>query len=405
MTYDLSETTRCVLEGVQRKIFGLDGVIKLCLVACFTDGHVLLEGNPGMGKTELVKQLAEKLQVKWGRIQFTPDLMPSDITGTYMYLPSANDPSVREWKPQRGRIFTSLLLADEINRATPKTQSAMLEAMAERQVTMPGGEESEPLPKPFMVLATQNPIDQEGTYNLPEAQADRFMFKVLVPPPGKDVLLGIIAKKAGKAHNVPKQYLGNADGSEPSDDQIPDRLSDQQAGNRHKTFLTAIREEELLPAAQEHIRNLYLVSQNMIDDMIDVSAEQRRQAAELAKIIHFGLSPRAAIALTLGVKAWSLMFMDAIGTGDGASQARALAHVSLSAIRHRIKPHFDWEEHYWKMCYRGKPAPVDGYPPGFWDAFLVDLCKACAPTTSKSEYAIYNKVYTSELDALVRHTK
>lgn len=403
MTYDISETTRRVLEGVQRKIFGLDEIIKLCLVACFTDGHVLLEGNPGMGKTELVKQLADWLGLKSGRIQFTPDLMPSDITGTYMYLPSSTDPSVRMWELQPGPIFTSLLLADEINRATPKTQSAMLEAMAERQVTVLGKRQD--LPPSFTVLATQNPIDQEGTYNLPEAQADRFMFKVLVPAPGKDVLLGIMAKQAGKAHNVPKQYLDNAEGSELSGSQVPGRLSDQQAAERHKSFLKAIRGEELLPGAQEHIRNLYLASQNMIDDMIDVSAEQRRQAAELAKSIHFGLSPRAAIALMIGVKAWSLMFMDALVTGDGGGQARALAHVSLPAIRHRIKPHFDWEERYWKMCYRDKPAPVDGYPPGFWDAFLIALCKACAPTTGKSEYIIYNKAYTSELGALIRHIK
>ncbi|MCB0128566.1 MAG: AAA family ATPase, partial [Caldilineaceae bacterium] len=164
------------LTIVQEDMKDLDEVVRLCFVALYTNGHVLLEGNPGLGKTALVRALGDTLGFAKGRIQFTPDLMPADITGTYIPIPRDGLMTL-EFRP--GPINTSLLLADEINRATPKTQSAMLEAMAEKQVTVLG--ESRKLPVPFMVLATQNPIDHEGTYTLPEAQSDRFMFKLLMP--------------------------------------------------------------------------------------------------------------------------------------------------------------------------------------------------------------------------------
>ena len=181
--------TSHVLDAVGEELYGVETVIKLSLAALFSGGHVLLEGNPGLGKTELVKRLARVLNLKAGRIQFTPDLMPADITGTLM---PTGDGGLRF---QSGPIFTSLLLADEINRATPKTQSAMLEAMAEKKVTVLG--EEHVLPSPFVVLATQNPIDHEGTYNLPAAQADRFMFKVRMPVPDGPTLKRIVHKRAG----------------------------------------------------------------------------------------------------------------------------------------------------------------------------------------------------------------
>ena len=184
-----------ILQEAGQKMFGVADVVRLCLIALYTNGHILLEGNPGLGKTELVKTLSNILTLPYRRIQFTPDLMPADITGTLG--PSKDNP--RELTFQPGPIFTSLLLADEINRATPKTQAAMLEAMAERQVTVVGethmlgqydfkpflGQDGNPIApnakRPFMVMATQNPIDHEGTFDLPEAQADRFMFKILMP--------------------------------------------------------------------------------------------------------------------------------------------------------------------------------------------------------------------------------
>jgi MoxR-like ATPase len=171
-------------------IVGQEGVVESTLQALFAGGHVLLEGVPGLGKTLLVRTLGEVLDLSFSRIQFTPDLMPADILGTniVMEVPGGR----REFEFQRGPIFAHLILADEINRATPKTQSAMLEAMQEHQVT--AGGELRRLVEPFFVMATQNPIDQEGTYPLPEAQLDRFFFKVLVGYPSADELTEVLSR-------------------------------------------------------------------------------------------------------------------------------------------------------------------------------------------------------------------
>jgi MoxR-like ATPase len=157
-------------------------LIRLVLTAMIAGGHVLLEGVPGLGKTVLVRSLGRALDLDFSRVQFTPDLMPADITGTHIV--TEDEEGRRRFEFQPGPIFTNLLLADEINRATPKTQSALLEAMQERQVTV--GDRTRHLPDPFFVLATQNPIELEGTYPLPEAQLDRFFFKVVVPFPGAE---------------------------------------------------------------------------------------------------------------------------------------------------------------------------------------------------------------------------
>jgi MoxR-like ATPase len=171
-------------------IVGQDAVVEGTLVALFAGGHVLLEGVPGLGKTLLVRTLGEVLDLSFSRIQFTPDLMPADILGTniVMEVPGGR----REFQFQRGPIFAHLVLADEINRATPKTQSALLEAMQEHQVT--AGGELRKLAEPFFVMATQNPIDQEGTYPLPEAQLDRFFFKILVGYPSADELTEVLSR-------------------------------------------------------------------------------------------------------------------------------------------------------------------------------------------------------------------
>lgn len=177
-------------EAVGRRIAGQPGLIRQTLVGLLAEGHVLLEGVPGLGKTELVKAFSEAIGVDFSRVQFTPDLMPADIVGTQVL--EETEAGHRRFEYQAGPIFTNLLLADEINRATPKTQAALLEAMQERQVTVAG--ETRPLPRPFLVLATQNPIELEGTYPLPEAQLDRFMFKVTVNPPTADVLEEILRR-------------------------------------------------------------------------------------------------------------------------------------------------------------------------------------------------------------------
>src|SRR5215468_11141913 len=175
---------------VGKMIVGHESIVEATLIALFAGGHVLLEGVPGLGKTLLVRTLSDVLELSFNRIQFTPDLMPADILGTNLVMDTPG--GRREFQFQHGPIFAHLILADEINRATPKTQSALLEAMQEHQVT--AGGEVRRLSEPFFVMATQNPIDQEGTYPLPEAQLDRFFFKVLVGYPTANELNEVLSR-------------------------------------------------------------------------------------------------------------------------------------------------------------------------------------------------------------------
>src|SRR5712691_3928547 len=186
---------------IGKDIVGHEAIVENTLIALFAGGHVLLEGVPGLGKTLLVRTLSEVLDLSFNRIQFTPDLMPADILGTNIVMESAA--GRREFQFQRGPIFAHLILADEINRATPKTQSALLEAMQEHSVT--AGGEIRRLAEPFFVMATQNPIDQEGTYQLPEAQLDRFFFKILVGYPSAEELTEVLTRTtAGPRAGVEK---------------------------------------------------------------------------------------------------------------------------------------------------------------------------------------------------------
>src|SRR5215208_3868834 len=184
------QTFTALRDEIGKVIVGHNEIVDGTLIAIFRNGHVLLEGVPGLGKTLLVRTLSEVLELSFNRIQFTPDLMPADILGTNMVMETAG--GRREFEFQRGPIFAHLVLADEINRATPKTQSALLEAMQEHQVT--AGGEIRKLAEPFFVMATQNPIDQEGTYPLPEAQLDRFFFKILVGYPSADELSEVLSR-------------------------------------------------------------------------------------------------------------------------------------------------------------------------------------------------------------------
>lgn len=179
-----SDDARRLEAAITRCVIGQDEVVRETLIALLSGGHVLLEGVPGLGKTLLVRVLSEALDLTFSRVQFTPDLMPADITGTVILR--EDEQGSRRFEFQTGPLFGNLVLADEVNRATPKTQSALLEAMQERTVTAGGA--TRPLPSPFFVLATQNPLEMEGTYPLPEAQLDRFMFKILVPFPSADTL-------------------------------------------------------------------------------------------------------------------------------------------------------------------------------------------------------------------------
>ncbi|HSP66678.1 MAG TPA: AAA family ATPase, partial [Bryobacteraceae bacterium] len=193
-----------IRQEIRKKIVGMNEVVDSTVDALFLGGHVLLEGVPGLGKTLLVRTLAESLDLAFSRIQFTPDLMPADILGTNIIVEPA--PGQKIFRFQKGPVFTHILLADEINRATPKTQSALLEAMQERSVTV-GGERNV-LEEPFYVLATQNPIEMEGTYPLPEAQLDRFLYKVLVPFPGEADLLKILDLTTGEDTARPAAVAG-----------------------------------------------------------------------------------------------------------------------------------------------------------------------------------------------------
>src|SRR5258706_54061 len=184
------ESYAALRAEIGKVIVGHESIVEATLIALFAGGHVLLEGVPGLGKTLLVRTLSEVLDMSFNRIQFTPDLMPADILGTNMVMETTG--GKREFQFQRGPIFAHLILADEINRATPKTQSAMLEAMQEKSVT--AGGEIRKLDEPFFVLATQNPIDQEGTYPLPEAQLDRFFFKLIVTYPSATELTEVITR-------------------------------------------------------------------------------------------------------------------------------------------------------------------------------------------------------------------
>src|SRR5438105_5439426 len=192
---------------VGKVIVGQDDIVDQTLMAVFSGGHALLEGVPGLGKTLLVKTLAEALELKFSRIQFTPDLMPADIIGTNVVV--ENEHGRKSFEFQRGPIFGNVVLADEVNRATPKTQSALLEAMQEQRVTIAG--KTHVLEAPFFVLATQNPIEMEGTYPLPEAQVDRFLLKIEVKAPRKDDLVEVLSRTTGAAGARPDKAASGED--------------------------------------------------------------------------------------------------------------------------------------------------------------------------------------------------
>jgi len=370
------EFAAATLTIVKEEMKDLDEVVRLCIVALYTNGHVLLEGNPGLGKTALVKTLGSTLQFEFGRIQFTPDLMPADITGTLMPVLKAG---VQELAFTKGPIFTSLLLADEINRATPKTQSAMLEAMAEKQVTVLG--ERRELPTPFMVLATQNPIDHEGTYTLPEAQSDRFMFKILMPTPMGKTLREIMEKTAGRLSTTNRGQAANAAAA--YDQQTLKTAIQTRSLERYEQYCQDIKARQPLPSLEAHILNMLLASNRQFDEMDALGTldrEQMRNIKQLADgLILYGLGPRAATALMLGAKAWSFFFAD--GTHEQADGAD-LARVVLPALRHRLKLRYNWME-----SYRPK-APADEHTEtALLDELIADFCITAAPKANSYQYA------------------
>ena len=294
------ETATRIEAEVGKFIVGQREVVRHTLVALIAGGHVLLEGVPGLGKTMLVRTLARVLDLRFARIQFTPDLMPADIVGTDI-LEEAED-GRREFRFQPGPVFTHLLLADEINRATPKTQSALLEAMQERTVTV--ANRSYPLEPPFLVLATQNPIEMEGTYPLPEAQLDRFLFKVNVIFPSSQELVEILGRTTG---DVEPEMGMAADG--------PTVLA----------MGALARQVPVASPVAEYASRLVIATHPESDD-----------APELVRrYVRYGASPRAAQALILGGKVTALL------AGRYNVALEDLRRVAPAALRHRILLNFE----------------------------------------------------------------
>jgi MoxR-like ATPase len=287
---------------VEKVIVGHREIITHVLIGMFAGGHVLLEGVPGLGKTLLVKTLSEGLDLTFSRIQFTPDLMPADIIGTNIIVEDEN--GRKHFQFQQGPIFAHILLADEINRATPKTQSALLEGMQENSVTVGGA--SRPLPAPFFVLATQNPIEMEGTYPLPEAQLDRFLFKLRVRYPAIEELNAIIDRTT-RARQV-----------------SVDRVL---TGPNVVAFRELIRE---VPVAS-HVRDF-------ASTIIMATHPQWEHAPEVARrFVRYGASPRGAQALILGAK------VRALADGRYNVSADDVRELAAPSLRHRVILNFEGE--------------------------------------------------------------
>tara|TARA_B100000949_G_scaffold224186_1_gene227335 strand:+ start:254 stop:1261 length:1008 start_codon:yes stop_codon:yes gene_type:complete len=296
------EVYNSLREEIGKVIVGQDAIVDGTLNALFANGHVLLEGVPGLGKTLLVRTLSQVLDLSFNRIQFTPDLMPADVLGTNMV--HETDDGKRAFEFQHGPIFAHLVLADEINRATPKTQSAMLEAMQERSVTIGG--EIRKLDLPFFVLATQNPIDQEGTYPLPEAQLDRFFYKLLVDYPTAGELSEIVTRTTeGTKVEVSKVVNG-------------------------ATLIELQQLVQQVPVAS-HVKD-YAVR------LILATHPNTETAQEITnQFLKFGSSPRGAQALLLGAK------VRALTEGRFNVSFDDVAEVALPALRHRLIVNFEAE--------------------------------------------------------------
>jgi MoxR-like ATPase len=289
-----------VRREIAKIIVGQDDVVEGVLICLLAGGHVLLEGVPGLGKTTLLRTLARALQLKYSRIQFTPDLMPADIVGSMIM--ETEERGSKTLRFQHGPIFANLVLADEINRATPKTQSALLEAMQERTVT--SGTTTHHLESPFLVMATQNPIEMEGTYPLPEAQLDRFLMKILVTYPSREELNRIVERTIQR------------------EEQTPEPVMDRDAILQVRSVC---REVLVARHVQEYAIHLVMATQ-----------PDQKEAHELAKkYVRYGSSPRGAQALVECGRVHALM------RGRFHLAIEDVLHIASSVLRHRIILNFD----------------------------------------------------------------
>jgi MoxR-like ATPase len=289
MTDDLRTSLLAVRTEVGKAVVGQDGAVTGMIIALLARGHVLLEGVPGVAKTLLVRSLSHALRLDTARVQFTPDLMPGDITGSLVY-----DSREGAFSFRRGPVFTSILLADEINRTPPKTQSALLEAMEERQVTVDG--ESHQLPDPFLVAATQNPVEYEGTYTLPEAQLDRFLLKLVLDLPERDAEVEVLRR--------------HSTGFDPRDLEA--------AGVR------PVLDADGLHRAQAAVREVR-VGADVLAYMVDLARATRRSPS-----VQLGVSPRGSTSLLAASRAWAWL------SGFDAVTPDHVQEMVLPVLRHRI---------------------------------------------------------------------
>jgi len=281
-----------LLGQLEKVIVGQRYMLERLLVGLLSNGHILIEGVPGLAKTLTVTTIAQAIRATFQRLQFTPDLLPADLIGTQIYRPQDGQFYVR-----KGPIFANIILADEINRAPAKVQSALLEAMQEHQVTI--GEETFALPEPFLVMATQNPIEQEGTYPLPEAQVDRFMLKLKITYPSKA-----------------------------EERQILDRM----AQTKSKFDVEPVISPEDILQAREIVDEIYIDDgiKNYIVDVVDATRWPQNYGLELEKLISYGASPRATIYLTIAAKAYAFM------QGRGYVTPQDVKSIGMDVLRHRV---------------------------------------------------------------------
>lgn len=287
-----SEFVDLITLEIQKVIVGQKNLVDRLLIGLLSDGHILLEGVPGLAKTLAITTLSQTIDASFSRIQFTPDLLPADLIGTMIYSQKKE-----EFQVKKGPIFANLILADEINRSPAKVQSALLEAMQEKQVTL--GEETYPLERPFLVLATQNPIEQEGTYPLPEAQVDRFMMKVVITYPNRDEERLIIRENLSKEFPAAQRILKPAD----------------------------------IMAAREVVKEVYLdekIENYILDIVFATRNPDKAGLAQFVPLIHYGGSPRASINLAKAAKAYAFIKRRGYVVPE---DIRAVCH---DVMRHRI---------------------------------------------------------------------
>jgi MoxR-like ATPase len=283
----LSEAVMAVRQQIKKVIVGQDELVRLIITALLADGHVLLEGVPGVAKTLSAKLTARSLDVQFSRIQFTPDLMPSDVLGTPVFNPKEGT-----FEFKKGPIFSNVVLIDEINRAPAKTQSALFEVMEERQITMDG--RTYPMQPPFMVIATQNPIEQEGTYRLPEAQLDRFLFKIVVPYPTE-----------GEELDILKQF--------------------HQMGNTNVVnSISAVLKSDQIASIRQQVKSL-IIDENLLQFIAKLVCQTRNH-----KSIYLGASPRASLAIMNASKALAAI------NGRDFITPEDILEIALPVLRHRI---------------------------------------------------------------------